>query len=174
MQKTLQDFINQFRGHGIDYDHRYGAQCYDVIQEWNVDWLNNRFLPGDYAYQLLNKNPDQYTTYLNNSATAHPDAGDIVVFSNNYNHIGGHTGIATGNGVAEGKPTDWLEIVEQNDPLGSTVQVRRYPYTYVTGWLRSKKSPGLTSDQKLSSIKDIVNGAGSGDQKIDRIRPLVN
>ena len=157
MQDLLNKFIAQFTGHGIDYDGKYGAQCYDVIQEWNVNWLGNRFLAGDYAYQLLNKNPDQYKTYSNDSPTAHPEIGDICVLKNAYNYVGGHTGLVVGH-QTQGKNTDWVDLFEQNDPTGSTCHIKRYSYEYISGWLRSIKQPvpPLTDAQKLSKIHDLA------------------
>ena len=46
------DFLNQFNNHSVDYDGVYGAQCFDLIQEWNVHWLGNPFIKGQYAYQI--------------------------------------------------------------------------------------------------------------------------
>jgi|ERR1035437_3068043 hypothetical protein len=175
MQDLLNKFIAQFTGYGIDYDHAYGAQCYDVIQEWNVDWLDNRFLPGDYAYQLLTKNPDQYITFLNNSPTAHPEIGDIAVLKNAYNNVGGHTGVVV-NHHTEGKSTDWVDLFEQNDPTGSVCHIKRYSYDYISGWLRTKKqlAPIPTGDDILvNKIKTEIDSSDSPHDKITKIRAIL-
>lgn len=169
MQDLFNQFFNQFNGYGLDYDHAYGNQCYDLIQEWNVDWLKNSFLPGAYAYQLFYKNPNEYTSILN-SATASPQVGDIVVFDNAYNNAGGHTGVATGKGVTQGKSTDWFELFEQNDPTGSVCHLKNYSYNHVIGWLRSKKQPVVQTYQQ--QVHDIVYSGIQDTQKVLAIQKI--
>ena len=95
---NFKDFFNQFNNQSVDFDGVYGAQCFDLIQEWNVDWLGNPFIPGAYAYQIYNNyDPSKYIRIANGPNDI-PREGDIIVWSWYYNYAGGNTGIATGKG----------------------------------------------------------------------------
>ena len=149
---TFKDFLDEFNNQSVDYDGVYGSQCFDLIQEWNVDWLNNPFIPGAYAYQIYNNyNPQKYTRIANGPNDV-PKEGDIVVWSWYYNYAGGHTGIATGKGDV------WsFECFEQNDPTGTVSHLKTYKYDYVLGWIRAKNynptpPPILTKEQQMLKI----------------------
>lgn len=148
----FQDFFNWFNGYSVDFDGKYGAQCYDLIQTWNVSWLGLPFIAGAYAYQIYNNYDPKYYTRIANGPNDIPQEGDIIVWSWYYNYAGGHTGIATGKGDV------WsFEAFVQNDPTGTVSHLKTYKYDYVLGWIRPKNyNPTplpLTDSQKLAQIK---------------------
>lgn len=135
----FEDFLKQFNGKPIDYDGVYGAQCFDLIQEWNVNWLHNPFIPGAYAKQIMDADRPGYTRVYN-TATNYPTEGCIIVWDGNYNGGPGHTGVSTKN-----SNQNLMEVFEQNDPTGSVSHVKTYNYNHVTGWLKPNQIQGDTA-----------------------------
>ena len=132
----LKNFIDKWNGKFLEaYDASNLNQCYDLI----TAWANYIGLPAPmtlYAYQIYDTCPDGWIRKQNMS-NAKPEAGDIVVWAKGYaGGVAGHTAVATGAGVAEGKDSDWFEVFSQNDPLGTPCKLKKYNFNYVRGWLR--------------------------------------
>lgn len=133
LEREFDDLFKTLNGMSLDYDGVYGAQCFDLIQAWNRDWLNSPYwITGEFAYQIYGQLPNIYTS-IPNTPEAVPQKGDIVVWAKAYNGFAGHTGVATGKG-----DTNTFECFEQNDPTGSVCHLKIYNYNHVVGWLRFK------------------------------------
>ncbi len=134
---TANQVIKDYDGKHRDFDKNGENWCEDIVQELNSR-LGFRFLEGKYAYQIFGQYPNSYeaidwpkNSALDPSASLSPEEtftaliGDVFVWEDGYNGIGGHTGFATGTqGVNENGP--WYEIFEQNDPLGSVCHKKVY------------------------------------------------
>jgi hypothetical protein len=116
----------------LDYDGKYGAQCVDLVQFWGQAIGGPRFTGN--AKDLYKQTANFYT-WIDNTASAVPQKGDIVVWSGAYNGSVGHVGIATGIG-----DTSTFQAFEQNDPTDSNSHLRSYSYASVLGWLRPPAS----------------------------------
>lgn len=129
---TLETFANNLVGQSIDYDGQYGAQCVDLIRHYlrNYFGLTNtrNYLPAGNAYQIfLNTNSANFEKIYNNSATVVPQPGDIIFWnSGTY----GHVAI-----FMSGDANSFISL-DQNWPVGSSVQLVDHNYTNVVGWLR--------------------------------------
>ncbi len=142
MEKKFKDFLALYKDKFVErVDATNKNQCFDLVVAW-CEWLGfPKLFPHLYAYQIYTVDTDdknKYFTKIENSSTAYPQAGDIVVWSKSYNGTAGHTAVATGNHKTEGKSTDWFEAFSQNDPIGSPCVLKTYKYTNVLGWLRPK------------------------------------
>lgn len=164
---TTQEFIDKYNNQPVEVvDPTNRNQCFDLVVKYCMEVLGlpiTIFGGLTYAYQIWSpstKMAVENFDYIENSTTANPIEGDIVVWSHWYNFSwnfwgAGHTGVATGKGVAEGKSSDWFECFEQNDPTGTYSHLRIYNYNNVVGWLR-KKSPKLTDSQKIVLINSTI------------------
>jgi len=162
LQNKLDKFIKKWEGKILEaYDPSNFGECYDLI----TAWANYIGLPAPmtlYAYQIYDQAPIGWTRKQNMSNTK-PQAGDIVVWAKGYaGGVAGHTAVATGKGVAEGKDSDWFEAFSQNDPLGTPCQLKKYNFNYVRGWLRPDidlevSQPNMNNDlQKKASGFDRI------------------
>ena len=150
LEKKFDDFFSQYNGQSLDYDGIYGGQCFDLIQEWNVNWLGGPFIVGEFAYQIYGQHPNFYTS-IPNTPDAIPQKGDIVVWAKSYNGFAGHTGVATGKG-----DLNTFECFEQNDPTGTVCHLKVYNYNHVTGWLRLKNITETTGGVNVNDGKKAV------------------
>jgi len=141
------DFFNQNNGRYVDFDGAYGFQCFDLVNKWSTA-LGYRPFTGLYASGIYGQPQGNYTQ-IPNSPTAVPQAGDIIVWNNNYGGGYGHTGIATGNGN-----TSWFESLDQNWPGGSPSKVVRHDYNGVIGWLRPNKLSGQPQGEDMIQSGD--------------------
>ena len=104
-------------------------QCFDVAQGWSKLLGGQRFT-GATADLIYYQPQNGFYQQISNGPTNYPVKGDIVVF--NWPHVG----VCTGNNTDENQ----LELVEQNDPAGTAVQIKVYPnYDGVIGWLHCTK-----------------------------------
>lgn len=74
-------------------------------------------------------------TWIPNTPTGVPPYGAIVVFNGRMGGGYGHTGVAI-----EGCDLNQVRVIQQNDPTGSGVSIKTYPYTNVSGWLVKKEN----------------------------------
>lgn len=153
-------------------------QCFDLVVKWSDELGIPRVFPFNYAYQIYTSFGVEQAKYFDrivNSASNSPKEGDIMVFSNNYNWAGGHTGIATGKGSAQGNANDWFEMFSQNDPFRSNCHLVIYNYNYVLGWLHPKNySSTLTPEQKITQVITILNTDGIQDTlRVQKIRTVL-
>ena len=94
----FQQFFNKYNGQFVDFDNAYGAQCFDLVNKYSTEMGYQRFT-GLYASGIYNQPGSNYIQ-VPNSPTAVPQAGDIIVWNNNYGGGFGHTAIANGDGNA--------------------------------------------------------------------------
>ena len=139
IKKIFGQFLAKYDNTFIEYyDSSNLNQCFDLVSQW-FDYIGYKFLlPLGVlnAYQVW-KLPKltSYFDMIENTPSAIPKVGDVVVWSKSYNGGAGHIGIATGGG-----DTKFFDAFEQNDPLGSKSHVKSYPYTHVLGWLHDKRA----------------------------------
>ncbi len=147
--KFLSDHNNSFVE---TEDANYKNQCYDLVAAWvndlEIPLDSVRHLYSSDIYLKPNSDTTDYFSIIPNTADAQPEKGDIVVWGPDYNGGVGHTGIATGNGDVQGKPTDTFEAFEQNDPLNSESHLKTYKYNSVLGWLRPKEFSQIKPEVK--------------------------
>lgn len=104
--------MNTLEGKGWDYDDEYGWQCFDLVNEqW--DYLYGHGLEGDYAKDIPDENNfDGEATVYKNSDNFQAEAGDIVVFNEEYGSGAGHTAIVTDGNY--GGNEEKFESLDQN------------------------------------------------------------
>jgi CHAP domain. len=136
----MQDFINQWLGKRVDYDHVYGYQCVDLIKQY----LYQRFglsagAWGNAKDYWLNTNAAILTRFDKLDTTT-VRAGDILPLKGLAGNPYGHIGIATG-----AQSVDTVEILEQNGATGNgkgeggdCIRKRFVPKSRMYGVLRPK------------------------------------
>ena len=143
MEDKFKRFLDKYNGEHVEVvDPTNKNQCFDLAVAW-LDFLGlPRSFNHYFAYSIYT-NPTKITKenfdLIPNTDVAKPQAGDIVVWAKSFNRTAGHVAIATGEGKAEGKYTDWFGALSQNDPLYSVCRVKHYKFNHVLGWLRYKK-----------------------------------
>lgn len=169
---TLTDFIAKWNNKYVEVvDPTNYAQCFDEVLQWCVELgIPKNVFPFTYAYQIYTNFGGLQATYFDriyNSPDAVPKEGDILVWGNNYNYAGGHTGIYKSGDV-------WnVNAFIQNDPIKTPCHMKTYNYNYILGWLHPKNyGIPLTCDQKLSQIKVIANSTDADSNKIYKIKQL--
>ena len=156
MENKFKEFLTQYNNKYVDFDGYYGAQCFDLIQYWSKYIGGHRF-GGGYAKEIYNQ-PGSFYVQVPNTPTAVPKAGDIIVWSGDFNpqYINGvlvkpgHTGIASGKG-----DVNTFECFEQNDPTGSNSHLKTYNYNHVIGWLSPKVVSQPLTDKERSLISKV-------------------
>lgn len=136
---TLQDFINQNTGaQGVGDTPQNIGQCVGLDEVW-TDSLNLPHTWGNAIDLLNNVDPNSFTVTYNNlqDTTQFPIDGSLVIFGKPYGLLAdgtyaGHTGISIGS------DGNILRLFEQNDPEGSTPQIKEYPYDNCIGWATPK------------------------------------
>lgn len=147
-------------------------QCFDLVVAWTDNLGIPRVFPFMFAYQIYTSFGTLQAKYFDrivNTPDAVPNPGDIVVWGNNYNFAGGHTGIYVAGDV-------WsLNAFEQNDPMRSVCHIRNYNYNYVLGWLRPKiiTQQPLNDTQKVNAITKEMQSNNSNDTKISNIKKIL-
>lgn len=158
---TPQDFITTYTGQKVDYDGMYGAQCFDLFQFYNRDVVGAPFVPGSYAYQIVDTYPRSFYTLTYNTPTNYPPPYSVVVWGQKYSQAG-HVAICI---TAD---ANTFTCLSQNDPAGSpTIQKKYDSYFGVVGWLTPKLStnqpipinPSMSDQDKkdLQSFHDLQN-----------------
>ena len=161
---TTKDFITKYNNQPVEVvDPTNRNQCFDLAVKYCMEVLGlpiTIFQGLIYAYQIWipsTKLAVEKFDYIDNTATAVPQEGDIVVWNHWYNFQwnpyfwgAGHVGIATGKGDVNS-----FECFEQNDPTGTYSHLRWYGYTNIDGWLRAKPTK-LTDTQKIAYINSIT------------------
>lgn len=137
---TLNDFINKYRGKGIDFDGYYGDQCVDLINQYCVEVLDTknpmRVLPGASAIEIYNNYNGSEFEKIANTPDNVPQPGDIVFWNANSAVTGpaGHTAI-----FISGDQNKFTSL-DQNYPTGTLTHEQTHDYTGVVGWLRLKQA----------------------------------
>ncbi len=152
---TVDDFINLFNGHSVDWDNALGSQCFDLANFYSFAIGGKPFI-GATADLIYQQPQNGFYTQIANTPNNFPIKGDIVVW--NWPHVA----IATGNNTN----INQFEVLEQNDPKGSPSHIKVYGnYNGVIGWLRPVNLP--QSQQGQPDWKAICQQLVSQLQPID-------
>lgn len=181
----MQDFINQWLGRRVDYDHVFNYQCVDLVKQYLYQSLGLQ--PGswgDAKQYWQNPNP-KILEKMDKIATTGVKAGDIVPLkpvNSQASHAAGHIGIATG-----AQTGDAVEILEQNGSTGNgsgagkdAIRKRFVPKSRVYGVLRAKSpaatayvphmetvKPGTWNVRSAPSMSGGIKGTVAGSQRFD-------
>ncbi len=144
----MNDFINQFNGASVDFDHTAGSQCVDLAKLW-LDYLGYDASGTWGNGKDWNKNDGrQGLKWIANTPTGLPQVGDLIVWGSGIGAYG-HIAIFVEGDLKRFKSFD------QNYPVGSVCKLVEHNYNSVIGWLRTKYSPAVTLE------KDAVQFQGS-------------
>ena len=131
---TLDDFIAQWNGKGLDFDHAYGNQCMDVFEQYNQDVVGAPVVYGN-AVDVWMKFSPKFYFQIPNTLTGIPEKGDVVVWGTSVGQYG-HVAI-----FVEGDQNTFTSF-DENWPIpaaGSGTGVchlQQHSYVGVLGWLR--------------------------------------
>jgi hypothetical protein len=146
---TLQEFITQYNGKRNDFDNFYGAQCFDLFQFYNRDVIGGGFVPGNAAYDIVSTYPKNLYTYVQNTPSGVPEAGNVIIWGKGYGPYG-HVAIITEANVNS------FKCLSQNDPIGRETHIKEYPnYNGVLGWLKPIKQVTQQPTMNDQDKKDI-------------------
>lgn len=162
---TLQEFISKWKNKYCDFDNAYGAQCVDLARQYWKD-VSNIAQPKSVrgacdfwtSYQTdptLNQNFDR----IDNAPNNHPEAGDIVIWSNKAGGGYGHIAICI--------KADTISFTsfDQNYPTGSACQECTHNYTHVLGWFKKKgASMGTTVQVPSDTFEELVRKSTAWDE----------
>lgn len=113
------------------------GECVALVQKYANEVLGvggAPVFPVPYAKDMAGSRPDAFT-WIPNTPTGVPPYGSIVVFNGRMGGGYGHTGVAI-----EGCDLNQVRVIQQNDPTGTGVSIKVYPYTNVSGWLVKKEN----------------------------------
>jgi len=126
------------QGIGVDIDHEFGDQCWDLTEEfaeymgvprepWAIPLGPNGWALE--AWTDFENNPHM-VKYFDRIPAGQQQPGDIVIYNGHGIYVEGHIAIYLGNGI----------VLEQNaDPDGSLPHTYKRPDTYLLGALRIKE-----------------------------------
>ncbi len=164
INEELDQFIESNTDKRIGDTPENTGQCVGVVEDW-TDLLGLPHTWGNADDLYANADP-RYFQKLENTPPFVPQAGDIAVFSSQFNGTVGHCGVCTGVGDEQS-----FEMFEQNDPIGSACHKANYKYDYIIGFLRPSINTG--DDVLLNDIQAVVNGSGDPQTKIQQIRQIL-
>ncbi|CAM3821724.1 CHAP domain-containing protein [Smaragdicoccus niigatensis] len=116
-------FVADWQGKQIDYDHAYGAQCFDVFRQYSHDVVGN----GDIATNS-NAASDIYNKYGSNGVEKYydripygqgaPQPGDVIVYGGGtYGHVAVITEVGqNGEYKVLEQNYSWQDGIDANDP----------------------------------------------------------
>jgi len=113
------------------------GECVALVQKYANEVLGVSgapVFPVPYAKDMPGSRLDAFV-WIPNTPTGIPPYGSIVVFNGRVGGGYGHTGVAI-----EGCDLNQVRVIQQNDPTGSGVSIKVYPYTNVSGWLVKKEN----------------------------------
>lgn len=148
-------WATQSIGNKYDFDAAYGAQCFDLINQYAYALFKTSF-SGDGAIDLLNTGNKNGFKVIVDGDGLYPQDGDIFIMKIN-SHRWGHTGIV----LSADKVGMW--VIDQNfDGSASQPAQKRYikyaeSYGVIKGWIRppwSSNQSGDNNSSVSSSIKD--------------------
>lgn len=120
------------------------GECVALVQKYANEVLGVSgapVFPVASAKDMVGSRGDAFT-WVPNTPTGVPPYGSIVVFNGRVGGGYGHTGVAI-----EGSDTNQVRVIQQNDPYGSGVSIKTYPYNNVSGWLVPKSNNAGTPAQ---------------------------
>jgi hypothetical protein len=134
---NLDQFIEKYKGKGVDYDHFYFTQCVDLVRQYIKEVLNQpqpRGVVGAKDFWTnyeSDPNLNQYFNKIPNTPEGIPSKGDIIVWGSTYGKFG-HIAIINWANVNQ------FQALSQNDPSGSLTVLKNYNYTHILGWFNPK------------------------------------
>lgn len=152
----LEPFLTKYEGKGIDEDGSYGFQCVDLVMQYSKEVLGiPRWGSGNAIGRWENYPKDQFDR-INNSPSATPQEGDIIIWGKTVGEFGHIAVFIAGNETS-------FTSFDQNYPLGSLCHRQPHSYRGVLGWLRFKHvdtppPTDDTNDMKLLSQDEIKDG----------------
>ena len=130
---TLEQFIEKWNNKSCDWDGAYGGQCLDLYRQYVKECLDFPQSPSVAgAKDIWDTYLTSYFTRYNNSPTAVPKKGDIILWGTKLGQYG-HVAIFLDGGVTK------FNSFDQNYPEGSLCHIQSHTYTGVLGWLRPKE-----------------------------------
>jgi hypothetical protein len=157
MDAKLQVFILRWTGIAADFDGKYGAQCFDLIQFWSQA-IGGPFITGATAKDIANfQNP--FYTWVPNSPSNAPAPGDIFVYGEpwgKYVDANGNTQYCGHTGVVVTADANTVTIFEQNDktatdPNGLPAVMTHAYLPGALGWLHPNTAPATTTEAIVNS-----------------------
>lgn len=131
---TFDQFIEKYNNKGIDFDGSFGNQCVDLYRQYVKEVLNLPQSPAVAgAKDIFDTYLTSYFTRYNNSPTAVPKKGDIIIWGTKLGQYG-HVAVFIDGGVTK------FNSFDQNYPVGSLCHIQSHTYTGVLGWIRAKEA----------------------------------
>ena len=135
---TLDQFINKYKGIGVDFDGHYGDQCVDLIRQYIKEVLvqpQPRGVTGAkdfWANYETDQNLNKYFTKIPNTPDGVPQKGDIIIWGayGNYGHIA----------IINWANASQFQALSQNDPIGSKTVLKNYSYKSILGWFHPEEN----------------------------------
>ena len=135
---TLDQFINKYKGIGVDFDGHYGDQCVDLIRQYIKEVLvqpQPRGVTGAkdfWANYETDPNLNKYFTKIPNTPDGVPQKGDIIIWGayGNYGHIA----------IINWANASQFQALSQNDPIGSKTVLKNYSYKSILGWFHPEEN----------------------------------
>lgn len=130
-------WINSNNGKYHDFDGAYGAQCVDLYNFYMTGFVGGRSSVGtiSYANELWGKHDSKSLVQVAKNQT--PQMGDIAIWSNSFNGVGGHVAI-----VAQDNGNGTIRVLNANatskGSAGNTVMSNLSTGTLM-GYLRPRK-----------------------------------
>lgn len=132
---TFDEFLAKYQNKSNDFDGYYGAQCFDLFQFYNRDVVGAPFVTGAGAKDIWNTYPKDFYERIDNTPTAYPKKGDVIIWGSAYGPYG-HVAVASEDGNPQ---TDSFTVLSQNDPAGVPSIYKTYTsWVGVLGWIRPK------------------------------------
>lgn len=147
---TYSEFINKYKGKGVDFDKAYGVQCFDLVNQYNKEVIGCGPFTGLYAHMIYTNFNSQAVkgnfTRIANTPDFIPKKGDIVVWSGALNGGIGHTAIATGEGTTSYFYSYDQNWTGKNDPCTKI----KHNYNCVLGVIRAKDQTKITGKNSVN------------------------
>jgi hypothetical protein len=150
---TLNEFINKYLGKKIDYDGYYGGQCMDLYHQYCEEVLGSEHPGAASAYKLWRYTWKDFDK-KNNTLTAVPERGDIVIWNTKAGGGHGHVAIFLVGDVNS------FTSLDQNWPTLDKVTKTNHDYKNIYGWLHPKGDTMSSGDDITISKKTFENLVG--------------
>lgn len=166
---TMDNWVKEYLGKGLDYDFVYGIQCVDLVKHFAKHVLEINPESIGNAIEYYNKrNTSPYLVsnfdWHSNTPKLVPKKGDICVFTSKSGN--GHVSVATGEGN-----TSYFYSYDQNYPsaMHEPMTKCKHSYSSLLGVLRPKNQKNISSNAPtilygnyiLLENKPVYTGYGS-------------
>jgi hypothetical protein len=171
MQDKVNAFFLKYNYKPLDYDNSYGYQCMDLYHYYVTEVLPGfPHPPQPGAAWLWNNYDSQYYERIENTITAVPKLGDILIWGTKAGGGFGHVAI-----YKEGNVFSFTSF-DQNWPAGSYCHFQGHNYFGgLLGWIRPKQqNVPSTDEQKEKQIRDELARQDTSTNHINKIKAIVN